>query len=122
MTKTDVFAAYAGWDNIANLDVAVGDDNPIDEQFDQLSALLKARASQPGLHAVAEVRGPLHLRGHVDLLSGLCCQMATLLLQSLELLLQLAAPSLILGQRHHPTQISLGQSITLLFQTGLPLP
>jgi putative transposase len=42
MTKTDMFAARAGRNHIADLDFGVFDDDPVDQQFDQLALLFEA--------------------------------------------------------------------------------
>lgn len=68
MTKTGVFGAWAGWDNVANLHHLASDHDPIDGQFDRLATLLKGRVGQPFLRASTEVRGSLHVCRHVDLL------------------------------------------------------
>ena len=57
MTKTDVLAAWAGWNNITNLNLVVGDHHPINEQFNQLAFLLKRRVGQARLDTVAERLG-----------------------------------------------------------------
>lgn len=44
MTKPGVFATWTGGDDVADLDLVVGDHDPIDEQFHQLSSLLEGRA------------------------------------------------------------------------------
>jgi hypothetical protein len=42
MTKMDVFAAQVGGNHIADLDVAISHDHPVDQKFDQLAFLLEA--------------------------------------------------------------------------------
>ena len=54
MTKADVFAAGAGGNDIANLDIAIGDDHPINEQFHELTLLDKGRAFQTSLNPLAK--------------------------------------------------------------------
>jgi len=41
MTKTNVLAAWAGGNDIPNLDLAVFDDDPVNEKLDQLALLRK---------------------------------------------------------------------------------
>ncbi len=42
MTKTCVFAVGGGWNYVADLDLFIGDDHAVDEQFDQLAFVFKA--------------------------------------------------------------------------------
>jgi hypothetical protein len=41
-------------EHVADLDLAVGDDHPVDEQFSQQPALLKGGCGQPGADGLAE--------------------------------------------------------------------
>jgi hypothetical protein len=42
MTKTRLFTGRAGRDNITEFDLVIGNDDSVDQQFDQLTLLLKA--------------------------------------------------------------------------------
>ena len=42
MTKTRMFAVGGGRDHVADLDLFIGDDHAVDEQFDQLAFVFKA--------------------------------------------------------------------------------
>jgi len=55
MTKTDVLATEAGRDHVADLNIAVCNNNPIYQQFDELPLLLKRGCRQAGSHALAKV-------------------------------------------------------------------
>ena len=54
MAKPDVLALGAGGQHVADLDLGVGDDHPVDEQQDELPALLEGRRGQAVLHPRAE--------------------------------------------------------------------
>jgi len=54
VTKADVGTRFGGWNNIANFDLIVGDDHTIDQQFDQLTPLGKARLRQSSLQAFTQ--------------------------------------------------------------------
>ena len=54
MTKADVLALRIGGQHVTDLDLGIGDDHPIDEQQDELSALLEAGRGQAMLHSGAE--------------------------------------------------------------------
>ncbi len=56
MTKTDRLALGGGWEDVADLDRVVGDDHTVDEQEQQLPALLERRGGTTVLDAAAEVR------------------------------------------------------------------
>lgn len=55
MTKTDVFTARLCWEDIANLDIVIGHHDPVDEQLDELAALLERRVGESCSDALAEV-------------------------------------------------------------------
>ncbi len=50
LTKADVFTLLAGGQNVADFDLVVGDDNTVNQQQHELSALLKGGIRQPVLH------------------------------------------------------------------------
>jgi hypothetical protein len=84
MTKRDSFSFGAGGNDVADLDLSVVDDDPVDEQFDQLAALLEGEVSQCRLEALTEVRHALRERSDILLLLGLRLQLAELLSQAVE--------------------------------------
>jgi hypothetical protein len=49
MTKTDLLAGRRGRDDIADLDIAVRHDHPINQQLDEVTLLLKGGLGQPSL-------------------------------------------------------------------------
>src|SRR5262249_43562754 len=55
MTKPHVLTGGRGGDDVAYLNIAVGDDHPVNEQLDELALLLKGSLGEPGLHPLAEV-------------------------------------------------------------------
>lgn len=119
MTKTGVLPTRANRDDVANLDVVIGDNNAVDEQFDKLSPLDEGGACEACLDPVAKLLSPLHLGRHIQMACRLGFQVLVLLRQALALLLHRAAPPLILGERHHPAQIRLGQPRHLLVEAHL---
>ncbi|HET8631023.1 MAG TPA: IS701 family transposase, partial [Thermomicrobiales bacterium] len=121
MTKAGLLAARAGRDHIADLDVAVGDHHPVDEELDELPLPLERGVGQARLDPAAELLGPAHLGRHVRLLGRLDLEVLALPREPGLLLLHLAAPALVLGQRHDPAQVGLGQPLELLVETRGPL-
>jgi len=97
MTKPGVFTAWAGWDYIMDPDLVIGDNHPINKQFDQLPLLLEGRVGQASLHTLTE---RLNRSGQTRQL-GLTIHMPVELLllgcQRLGFLLHLTAPPLVFG-------------------------
>ena len=55
LAKRAVRPLGRGWQDVADLDVAVGDDHTVNEQFDELALLFKGGLGEPELHPLAEV-------------------------------------------------------------------
>jgi hypothetical protein len=54
MTKPDVLTLGSGGQHVANFNLGVPDDHPVDKQQHELAALLEAGLGQSALHACAE--------------------------------------------------------------------
>jgi len=67
MTKPGVLAAWAGGDDVADLDLRVSDDHAVDQQFDKVPPLCERRARYSRLHPLAERFGTADLRGYIRL-------------------------------------------------------
>src|SRR4051812_29082490 len=120
MTKAGSFTIWAGWNGIADLDVAVGDDHPHHQPLDELPFLLPRRLLKPLLHPTAElVDGQAHACD-LALTVHLRLQLLPLSPKALGLLLQVVTAPAILLQAHNLAQISLGQSLDLLLHAHLP--
>ncbi len=65
MTKTHMFTARTHGNDVADLDIAVGHDDAVDEEFHQLPFLLKGRMVQPSLYALAKVLDGRHQPGYL---------------------------------------------------------
>ena len=65
MTKTHVLGTRTGGNHIANLDVVIGHDDPIDEQFDQLTLLLESRRGEASLYPPTEIFRMSHKPGQL---------------------------------------------------------
>ena len=81
MTKRNGFPFRAGGHDVADFHLAVADDDPINEQGDQLSALGKCQMVQRRADAVAKGLDALGQGGHIHLLLGLEIELAQLLSQ-----------------------------------------
>jgi hypothetical protein len=114
MTKTHMFAAGMGGDRIADLDVRVGDDHPVDQEFEQLALLVKTGVVQADSDAGAEVVNAEAEAGDRLLASGLGTELGLLFSQGLPALFQFASPPLVLGQRNDALQVGFRQAVELL--------
>ena len=59
LAKRAVRAVGGGWQDVADLDVAVGDDHAVDEQLRQLPPLVEGSGGQPGPDGLAECLDPV---------------------------------------------------------------
>jgi hypothetical protein len=119
LTKTDMFAGWAGRDYVSDLNIFVLDDYSINQQFYQFSLLLKADVFQPVLDTAAEILdgsgqtrkfvAPIHLMN----------QLLFQILHALEFMIQICSPTLVLGQRDNLIQIGFCEPIHLGLQGNL---
>ena len=79
MTKGGGFPLRAGRHHIADFHLAIGDNDTINEEFDQLSALRKGQRLQRRAETVAKGLEALSERRHIDLLLRLRLQLAQLM-------------------------------------------
>src|SRR5439155_17977061 len=122
MAKADRLALWGGREDVADLDLAVGDDHAIDEQEQQLPPLLERRGREPLLDAPAEVRERGRHARQFAVAFRLAIELTLLLGQALLLLLQRAATALVFVQRDDPAQVGVREAVELLPQAGTPLP
>jgi hypothetical protein len=66
VTKPRLGAGWGGWDHVADLDLAVGDHDPVDQQLDQLAALLEAGLAQPRSQLPQHLGHRVGGRAHLD--------------------------------------------------------
>ena len=81
MTKGCLFALGAGWDHVADLDLIVVNNDTVDQQFYQLSALSEIKLFQGWRQALTEVFDMGRQLGHIELFLGLRLQLSKLLRQ-----------------------------------------
>jgi hypothetical protein len=119
MTKTDMFAGRAGWDHISDLNIFVLDDDSVNQQFYQLSLLLKVGVFQSVLDTATEILdrsgqarkfvAPIHLMN----------QLLFQILHALKFMIQVYSSMLVLRQRDNLIQISFCEPIDLGLQGNL---
>jgi len=78
LAKRAVRPSGGGRQDVADLDVAVGDDHAVDEQFGQLPPLLEAGGGQAGADGLAECLDPVGDGAEFQLLPGGGVQLALL--------------------------------------------
>jgi hypothetical protein len=98
--------------------LAVGDDDTIDEEFDQLSALGKRQIVQRRVNALAKCLDPLCQSGAIHLLLRLRLDLAQLLGQAVLGLGHLLTFALELVTADHFGQVHLQQPGLLAFELG----
>jgi hypothetical protein len=54
MTKADLHTRGTGGDDVADFHIAVGDNDPVNEQLNQLATLGKGRLGEPLLHLLTK--------------------------------------------------------------------
>lgn len=108
MTKTDEFALGGGREDIANLDITIGDDDAINQKFDQLTLLLKGRVFQTSLDTLTEVFHVRHQPGEFVLALYLGGQQLELVLKRTLSLFHLLASSMVFDERNDTAQIGIG--------------
>jgi len=119
LTKTDMFAGWAGRDYVSDLNIFVLDDYSINQQFYQFSLLLKAGVFQPVLDTAAEILdGSGQTRKFVASIH-LMNQLLFQILHALEFMIQICSPTLVLGQRDNLIQIGFCEPIHLGLQGNL---
>jgi hypothetical protein len=122
MTKMHVLTGGRCRDHIANLDVRVGDDHAVNEEFNQLPLLFPGCLLKASLHPGTEGFHGLGEPGQILLPLGVCCELVFLAHQRLQVLLQTLAPALILLQRHDLVEVGVGEALHLVAHAGLSLP
>src|SRR3954451_12470617 len=119
MTKADVLALGAGGQHVADLDVGVGDDHPVDQQQHELAALLEAGAGQPALHPGPEsLEGSRHAAELLPAVRG-PGQRLLLLGQCPHALLQIASPPSVLVERDDRSEVGVREPLQLVAQVRL---
>lgn len=116
MTKTSVLSACARRDHVAHFHLRLGDDYPINQQFDEPPLLLEARTREtladPAAVVLHATHHPAQLIPPLDLL----LQLPFLTVERRRLGFDLPPPPLILFQLDDAAQIRRRQPLELLLQ------
>jgi hypothetical protein len=118
MTKGGAFPRRTGWQDVPDLDLAVRDDDTVDEEFDQLSALGEIQVFQGRLDALAERGDSFRQFGDIDLALRLSVQLAQLVCQSVLGLLHLLSFALEFVAADNFGQVAIQQPRLLAAELG----
>ena len=113
LAKGAVRPVGGGREHVADLDLAVGDDHPVDEQFSQQPALLEGGGGQPGPDGLAECLDPVGDGAEFQLLPGRGVQLALLGEQGGVAAVQVLALAVQLGQGDHLGEVGVQQALLL---------
>jgi hypothetical protein len=113
MTKTDMFASWAGGNHISDLDIFILNDHSINEQFYQFPLLFKAGVFQSRLDTAAKILDGSSQTGEFISPVYLMHQLLFQVLHALEFTIQICSSSLILGQRNDLIQVGFCEPIQL---------
>jgi transposase len=119
MTKADVLALGAGGQHVADLDVGVGDDHPVDQQQHELAALLEAGPGQAALHPGTESLERGRHAGELLAAGRVVAQLLLLLGQRLHVPLQIAPPPSVLVERDDRSEVGVREPLQLVPQVRL---
>src|SRR4051794_6114393 len=122
MTKAGGLALWAGGDHVADLDLALGYNDPRHQALNQLPLLLPRGLIQPRPYAPAERLRAQANTSEFGLAVYLRFQLAQLGVEGLPFLVQSVAPAPELVETHNTRQVSLREPLDLLLNTGLPAP
>src|SRR5690242_18018913 len=119
MTKADVLALGAGGQHVADLDLGVGDDHPVDQQQHELAALLEAGPGQPALHPGPESLERGRHAGELLPAGRVVAQLFLLRGQRLHVPLQVAPPPSVLVERDDRSEVGVREPLQLVPQVRL---
>jgi hypothetical protein len=116
MTKGRLFAGGRGWDHVADFHFGIVDDDAVNQQLYQLSALSESKLRQGGLQTPAKVFDAGGELGGVQLLLGLRLELPYLLRQAALRLGEFLPLALELVPADHLGQVHLEQARLLALQ------
>jgi hypothetical protein len=113
LAKGPVRSVGRGWQHVADLDVAAGDDHAVDEQLGQLPSLGEGGGGQPGPDGLAECLDPVGDSGEFQPLLGSGVQLTLLGLERGAAAVQFLPFAFQLRQRDHFGQVGVQQPLLL---------
>ncbi len=122
MTKPDLLAGPVCRHHVADLNIPISDDHPINQKFHQRPPLLKGGLGQPPLHSLAKRPNGAGQSGKFLLPVNLCLELPLLLSEPLLTFFKVTSAPPTLVQTHHASEIGLGQALELLPEARLATP
>jgi len=122
MTKADLLAGWSGRHHVADLDLAVGDDHPVDQEFDERTSLLERGVGQSLLYSGAKRPDGTGQSGKFILPIGMCIQLPCLLFQLMLTLFEIISTPPIFVDEHDAGKVGFRQTLDLLCQARLTSP
>src|SRR6266852_5916146 len=116
MTKTNLLTGGGGRNHVADLYIFHGDHHTINEQLDQLPLLLKSGLRETTTDSLAKRSDGARQANQLHLLMDVCFNLTSLVIQSLQSLLEILASSLVLSQRKHSRHVGFRESLQLATQ------
>jgi Transposase DDE domain len=116
LAKRSVRASGGGWQDVADLDLVLGDDDAVDEQLDQLPPLLEAGGGEPGPDGLAECLDTVGDGLEFEPLPGRGVQLALLGEQGGVPAVQVLAFALEFGQRDDLGEVGVQQPLLLALE------
>ena len=122
MTKAVRLGGWRGGDDVADLDLSVGDENAGDQPLDELPLLLPGSVRQAGPHAPAERVEVQRQVRDLGLAVHLGFQLPRLGCKGTPPLLKVVPAAPVFVEPDHACQVDLCQPLDLLPDAGLPAP
>ena len=121
-TRPDVLTLGAGWEDVADLDLAVGHEHPVDEEQHELAPLFGSRGGQPLRHPSADRLERRGDAGHLLLPRRVAAELRLVRRERVRPLREVGAAALVLLERDDRPQVGVGEPLELLAQRRLGLP
>src|SRR5919199_5835033 len=122
MTRVVRLGGWRGGDDVADLDLAVGDDDAGDQPFDELPLLLPGGVREAGTNAPTEGVEVQRQVRDLSLAVHLGFQLPRLGREGILPQLEVAPSPPVLVEPDHACQVDLGQPLDLLPDADLPAP
>jgi hypothetical protein len=118
MAKRLVRSFRGGRNDVTDLDLLVGDDHPIDEQFHQPALVLEGGIGESRPHLLAEALDRVGYPGELGAFPGRGLQLAFVGEKGVGATLEFFTLALELGELHYPAEIGVQQPPLLAFGLG----
>ncbi len=122
MTKTDPLAKWSGRHHDADLDLTVGDDHPVDQEFDERTSLLERGVGQSLPYPGARRPNGTGQSGEFSLSGTMGLQLPCLLFQLMLTSFEISFTPSVFTDEHDAGKTGFRQALDLLCQAHLNAP